>query len=138
MRKIDRVIVMKHWIDSVKNMLNEQQMQEFSYAILMYGLYEEYHKSNDVAVQMALNFVWPQIDMMIEGYEEKREMGKKMGRKKTVDDTVVWQMFQEGKKAPEIAKLLDKPPQTIYSSEGWRERFNKDYLEERENKIFDF
>lgn len=132
MRKIDRMFVMKHWIDNVKDMLNEHQMQEFCYVILMYGLYEEYHKSNDAAVQMALNFVLPQIDMMLDSYEEKKEMGQKVGRKKTIDDVAVWKMFREGVKGADIAKKLGKTPTAIYHSEGWAQRLNDNYLDDKE------
>ena len=132
MRKIDRILIMSNWIDNVKEMLNEDQLKEFCYAILMYGLYEEYHKSNDVAVQMALNFVLPQIDMMLDSYEEKKQMGQKVGRKKTIDDIQVWKMFREGVKGADIAKKLGKTPTAIYHSEGWQERLNDNYLNDKE------
>lgn len=132
MRDIDRIIVMRNWIDNVKGMLNEKQLQEYTSAILMYGLYEEYHKSDDVAVQMALNFVLPQIDMMLDSYEEKKKVGQKVGRKKTVDDVQVWKLFREGVKGADIAKKLGKTPTAIYHSEGWQERLNDNYLDDKE------
>lgn len=129
MRKTDRVVVMKHWVDNVIDMLSEEQLKEFSYAILKYGLYEEYYESKDVAVKMALNFVLPQIDLMLDSYEERKEFGTNVGRKKSINDMEVWNMYQQGMSGAEIARKLGKPTSTIYSTDGWKNRDNPKYGE---------
>ena len=49
-------------------------------------------------------------------------MGKNYGRKKIVDDNAVKQLAQEGMRAKDIAEKLNVSVDTIYHSNGWKNR----------------
>jgi hypothetical protein len=97
--------------------------------MLKYGLKGEYQESNDSAVNVAMNFITPQIDAMQEEYDKQVAKGKTGGRPTTVDNKLIWTMAQDGKSGTQIADELKVPKTTIYSSQGWKQRNNKVYLD---------
>jgi hypothetical protein len=122
----DKMIVMKNWLSQLEGCGIEQQ-KEICYLMLKYGLQGEYKESKDVAVNVAMNFITPQIDAMQEEYDKQVAKGKTGGRPSTIDNKIIWTMAQEGKTGAKIAEELNVPKTTIYSSQGWKQRNNKNY-----------
>ena len=90
--------------------------------------------SDDVTAQVALNFIMPQIKNMQNSYDNKVKMGETRGRKKLVGDDVVWRMAHDEKKsAATIAEELNINVKTIYSTKGWKERNNPNFLNSENN-----
>lgn len=120
---------MKNWLDQIEKNGNEEQKKEIVWAIVKYGLEEEYNKTDDPVVNMALDFILPQIDNMKDKYNSQIEQGKKGGRPKTIDDAEIWRMaHEEGLNGSEIASRLGVPKSTVYSTVGWKERKNNDFI----------
>lgn len=123
----DSMRVMSSWLTSCESLPVEQQ-KEIYFQLIRYGIYGEEPNSNDPMVKMAMNFIVPQIDNMKVSYDKKVEIGKTTGRRKLVSDEVVWELANEGKRAPDISEMLGINVKTIYSSPGWRERKNPNFL----------
>ena len=131
---MDKFVIMKNWIDYVKDSCSEEELKEYIYGIVKYGLYEEEYKSSNSLVNVSLKFVLPQIDKMQEKYSERVAYGKTKGRKKLTDDVRIWELAQEGKNGQQIAEELGINAKTIYGSEGWKNRNNKDYLGDKNDE----
>lgn len=123
----DSVVIMRNWLEQVESLCNEEQMKEFCYHLLKYGLYEEYGKTADPAVSMAMAFITPQIDAMQEDYEKKIAAGARGGKACKVDNEKIWKMAKDGISGGQIAEELGLPRSTVYSSAGWKAR-DKDSL----------
>ena len=81
-----------------------------------------------------LSFIHEQIDRMQDSYDFKLENSKKAGRPKSTNDIQIYNLARQGKTATEIAHELGiNSEKTVYSTDGWRNRKNNEYLEE-----FDF
>ena len=130
----DRMIVMKNWLDNIKNVCSKEQMKEICYGILMYGLYDEKTESSDPMVQMGLNFVLPQISNMLNAYESSKEYGKTHGKKKIVDDDKVYELACQGLSGLKIAEELGVGKTTIYDSDGWK-RFKGNKISGKTSEI---
>lgn len=125
---VTQMLFMQHWLDKIESCTEEQQ-KEIVWLVLKYGLYEEYTPPKDNAVKMALDFILPQVDNMKEKYDNQIMNGKKGGRPKTIDDGEIWRLaHDEGLNGTEIAERLKVPKTTVYSSSGWKERKNAEFL----------
>lgn len=125
--------VMAAWLESCEALPLEQK-KEIYYHIIRYGIYGEEPMSDDVTAQVALNFIMPQIKNMQNSYDNKVKMGETRGRKKLVEDEVVWRMAHgEKKSAATIAEELGINIKTIYSTKGWKERNNPNFLNSENN-----
>ena len=125
----DTMVVTKNWLEKIKKRTNQQQYNEICAKILDYGIFEEYEESEDNLVNSHLDWLLPQIDLMRDKYEHMIEQGKKGGRPSTLDNKQIWKMYNvDGMKGVEIAKKLGIPPSTLYSTESWKKRNDKDYI----------
>lgn len=126
--KRNSMVVMRQWLDKFKEICTEEQEKEICYAIMEYGLYGRKVESEDAGVQLAINFIIPQIDFMQTSYEKKIDFGKKVGRPSTIDKMAVWTLAREGKTAAEIAEELGvENYRNIYENDGWKNRKNALY-----------
>ena len=116
----DKMMVMTSWLDKFNNICNEEQQKEICYRILRYGLYGENVNSEDAVVNLAMNFIVPQIDNMQESYSKKVAAGNSYGRPKVADDVAIWKLAREGKNGRKIAEELGINDKTVYSSRGWK------------------
>lgn len=112
-------VIMAPWLQNIE-MLPEEQKKEIYYRLIRYGIYEEEFASEDPAVAIAANFILPQISKMQTNYEEKKELGKKGGRKATYSNDEVYQLAVQGLTGAQIGEQLGVPAKTIYSSQGWK------------------
>lgn len=117
----NKVVIMSNWLEQFKDCSLEQQ-KEICYGMLMYGIKEEYIKSDDPVVNVALNFITPQIDAMQDIYDKQVKTGRQGGRPGKIDNKKVWELAREGKNGSQISEELGVPKTTIYSSEGWKKR----------------
>ena len=125
--------VMASWLESCEALPLEQKKEIYSH-IIRYGIYGEEPMSDDVTAQVALNFIMPQIKNMQNSYDNKVKMGETRGRKKLVGDDVVCRMAHDEKKsAATIAEELNINVKTIYSTKGWKERNNPNFLNSENN-----
>ena len=125
------VKIMEKWLNAAQKRLNEEELKEFCYGMIIYGLYRGEIDCSD-KVGMALEMVYPQIDGMQEEYDkilENSDLGADAVRK--VRDTEVWELaHNQGLKVPAIKKILDEKnggnisPWTLYHCQGWRQRQN--------------
>ena len=126
---MDKMVVMKDWLERIKKRTNEEQYKEICAKILDYGIFEIFEESNDNLVNSHLDWLLPQIDLMQEKYQGMVEQGKKGGRPSDKNHAEIWKMFNiEGKSGAEIARELNIPTTTLYSTEGWKNRKNPNYL----------
>ena len=125
----DEVLIMKHWLDKGKKHFTEDQMKDFLYLIVQFGFDRKRRYTNDTAINLALDDIYPQMEIMIDSYVESASSGKKGGRPKTVDDKEVWRLAREGKNGLEIARILGVNKNPVYRSEGWLQRDNPTFLE---------
>ena len=129
MNKENGVKIMEKWLTAAQKRLNEEELKEFCYGMIVYGLYQGEIDCSD-KVGMALEMVYPQIDSMQGAYEKKleeSEMGADEVRK--ARDIEVWELaHNQGLKVPAIKKALDEKnggnisPSTIYHCQGWKQR----------------
>lgn len=126
---MDKIVIMKSWLERIKNRTNKEQYREICEKILDYGLFEDFEESEDNLVNSHLDWLLPQIDLMKEKYGNMIEQGKKGGRPSTINQQEVWRMFnEENMNGAEIAKALGIPTTTLYSTEGWKNRKNPNYF----------
>lgn len=137
------VKIMEKWLIAAQKRLNEDELKEFCYGIVIYGLYRGEIDCSD-KVGMALEMVYPQIDGMQDAYDkilENAELGAEEVRK--ARDIEVWELaHNKGLKIPAIKKILDEKnggnvsSSTLYHCQGWLQRGVDcpDFMEDISNK----
>ncbi len=130
MMERDNMMVMASWFNKFKSKLSEEQMKEVCFGIVNYGLWREKYESDDLSVDVVLSFIYEQIERMQDSYDFKVENSKKAGRPKTTNDIQIYNLARQGKTASEIANELGiNSDKTVYSTEGWKNRKNGNYLD---------
>lgn len=125
---MDKMVIMKSWLEEAEVAMDPQDFNELCGQLVRYALFEDLEKTGNPTVDVAISLIIPQIDKMEENYNKKVEQGKKGGRPLTVNNVQIWKLAQE-KNGTEIAEELKIPKSTLYSSEGWKQRKNPNYLE---------
>ncbi len=123
-----KMVVMRDWLDQVEKRANQEQMKEFCYRMIKYGIDERYEESEDPLVNVLMDMYFPQIDAMQEAYEAKVAQAQKGGRPSKLDHKMVWTLAKQGFNGNDIAVKLGVPKTTVYSSPGWKGR-DRDYYE---------
>ena len=124
---MDKMVIMKSWLEEAKTVMNTQDFNELCGQLIRYALFEDLNKTGNSTVDVATSLIIPQIDKMEESYNKKVEKGKRGGRPLTINNVEIWKLAQE-KNGTEIAEELNIPKSTLYSSEGWQQRKNSNYL----------
>jgi len=125
--------IMQSWIDGALEELDEQEIQEYCYGIVMYGLYGQEVELKNKAVKMALKLIYPQMNKMEDAYQRKIEGGKASKKAFKVEPEVVWQLAQTERTVPRIIAKLEEMgygevnAKTLYSNKGWLNRNNPDF-----------
>lgn len=125
--------IMQSWIDGALEELDEQEIQEYCYGIIMYGLYGQEVELKNKAVKIALKLIYPQMTKMEDAYQKKIDGGLNSKKAFKVEPELVWQLAQTEKTVPKIIERLaemgygDVNPKTLYSNKGWLNRDNKDF-----------
>ena len=110
------------WLNFIERISNEKDKLDLYDIIASYGCHGEYSNKNSMMTAVFESLIKPKIDIAQGRYEEKVTMGKNYGRKKIVDDTAVKQLAQEGMRAKDIAEKLNVSVDTVYHSDGWKNR----------------
>jgi hypothetical protein len=113
--------IMGKWFESCEE-LSEEAKKEVYYWVIRHSIFEEeIGEVRSMEARLALSFIVPQIDNMINSYDKQKEMGRKGGRPSLVDnDEVVRLAVEESLNGAEIAERLGVKKSTLYSSEGWK------------------
>ena len=127
-----KFVVMESWIDAAADVLEGQEMWEFCYGLMIYGLYGDMIETSNKAVKMALNMVYPQIDKMGAAYDKKvaaSQIGGDVRAK--LDSGRIWGLaHNEGLSGTKIKEILESElgfeisNSTLYHNRGWIERKN--------------
>ena len=116
------------WLNSIQGLPVDIQDKIIA-DIVRYGVEEEMQHTDDMTVQMAVNFTKRAIDDSKNKYKEKIEMGKVGGKaKRKVDDKAIYNLARQGMKSDEIAKNLNVSKSSVDHSEGWKNRANEDFV----------
>ena len=116
------------WLNSIKGLPVDIQDKIIA-EIVRYGVEEEMQHTDDMTVQMAVNFTKRAIDDSKNKYKEKIEMGKVGGKaKRKVDDRAIYDLARQGMKSDEIAKNLNVSKSSVDHSEGWKNRNNEEFV----------
>lgn len=118
---VDTFIVRKEWLENISGLPTDTQDKIIS-EFVRYGCGLELAYADDPIVTSFVNMLKGRIDYSKEQYEKKVEMSKTAGRRKKIDDQVVFELAREGKNSAEIAQILGCGKSTIDHSEGWRQR----------------
>ena len=137
--------IMQSWIDGALEEVDEQEIQEYCYGIVMYGLYGQEVELKNKAVKMALKLIYPQMNKMEDAYQRKIEGGKASKKAFKVEPEVVWQLAQTERTVPRIIEKLEEMgygevnAKTLYSNKGWLNRNNPDFaaMPAKEEKVPD-
>ena len=116
------------WLDNIKGLPVDVQDKIIA-DIVRYGVEEEMQYTDDMTVQMAVNFTKRAIDSTKNKYKEKIEMGRVGGKaKRKIDDKAIYDLARQGMKSDEIAKNLNVSKSSVDHSEGWKNRNNEDFV----------
>lgn len=118
---LNRFIFYGEWLDSINDLPLDIQDKIIG-DIVRYGTDTERKHTDDQYVSMAVNFTKGAIDRSKDEYMKKILGGKNYGRKKTVDDKVVYEMANKGMKSADIANTLGVSKSSIDHCEGWKKR----------------
>ena len=131
-------IMHRDWLDSIKELPLDVQDKVIA-DIVRYGVEMNSEYQDNKIVQAYVNLVKKPIDNSKENYKTKVEMSQFAGRKKKVDDGVIYKMAKEGRSSKEIAEILGCSKSAIDHSEGWRNR-KKNFDEEMDinSQSFEF
>lgn len=122
-------VVHKEWLDSIRDLPIEQQDKIIG-EFVRYGVGLDMEHENDSVVQAFVNILKGRIDYSKEKYQTKVEMSKGAGRKKKMDDALIYKLAQEGRNSKEIAELVGLSKSAVDHSEGWRQRKNVSFSAE--------
>lgn len=119
-------IMHRDWLENIKDLPIDQQDKIIA-DMVRYGVNLDLKHANDPVVNSVVNMVKKSIDFSKEKYQQKVEMSKVAGRKKTIDDEQVYSLAREGKTASQIAQVFGVSKSTIDHSAGWKNRKNEDF-----------
>lgn len=127
-----KFVVMESWIGAAADILEGEELWEFCYGLMVYGLYGDIIDTKNKAVAMALKMVYPQIDKMGAAYD-KRVAASQIGGdvRAKLDSGRIWGLaHNEGLSGAQIKKILEDElgfkisDSTLYHNKGWIERKN--------------
>lgn len=116
---INNFIFYENWLASVKDLKNEEQENKLLRMIVEYGVTGEEYAQADPVTKALFGMIKPQIDNAKMKYAAKVASG---GKRKEINEDSISQYAKQGLKAKEIANLLDISIDSVYHSEGWRNR----------------
>ena len=130
-------IMHRNWLESIKDLTIEEQDKAIA-EIVRYGVEIPLQHTDDKNTQVIVNLVKQSIDKSKQSYQTKVEMSQFAGRKKKVDDAVIYKMAREGMSSKEIAEVLGCSKSAIDHSEGWKNRKKIIKEDVPEETIFEF
>lgn len=110
------------WLDSVEDLETDEERYQLQTAILYYGARQEEIELTYGSVKAAFKLIKRQIDNTLEKYNKNKQNGYEFGRPKTTNDERIYELAIAGMKAKQIALELGISENTVYKSEGWKNR----------------
>lgn len=125
----EKCIILEEWVNAGLEVLEQEEMQEYCYGLLMYALYGETIETENRIIKMSLKAIYPNIDRMKTGYEKRISGGESNTGKYKYDPIEVHTLAQKLKNIPQIANALremhpdiDVKPAGLYSNPGWKDK----------------
>ena len=109
------------WYETIKKLPIEQQDKIIA-DLVRYGIEVELRHKDDAYVNSLVKSRVKNIDFSKKMYRQKVEAGSTHGRKKVINDEAIHELAREGKKANEIAEILECSVSSINHSLGWKRR----------------
>ena len=124
---INTFIVHQDWLQSIKDLPIEQQDAIIG-DFVRYGVSLPPKHEDDPYIQAFVNLLKGQIDDSKDRYKQRVLMSKTAGRKKKISNKQIYDIAKTGKPASEVASILGCSESLVNHSEGWRNRFSKEYF----------
>lgn len=124
---VETFVVHKEWLDNISSLPVEMQDKIIA-EFVRYGCGLDSAHPDDAVAQSMVNMLKNRIDFSKDKYQQKVEMSKTAGRKKKINDMEVYKLAREGKKATEIASILECSKSAVDHSEGWRQRSSDEFV----------
>ena len=99
-------IMHRDWLENIKDLPIDQQDKIIA-DMVRYGVDLDLKHAHDPVVNSVVNMVKKSIDFSKEKYQQKVEMSKVAGRKKTIDDEQVYSLAREVKPQAKLRKFLE-------------------------------
>lgn len=116
---VNNFIFYENWLESIKDLQNEEQENKLLRMVVEYGVTGEEYAQADPVTKALFGMIKPQIDNAKMKYAAKIAGS---GKRKEISDDSVAVYAKQGLKAKEIANLLDISIDSVYHSEGWKNR----------------
>lgn len=127
-------VVHPEWIEDIVDLPVETQDKIIA-EFVRHGAGQQLQHEDDKFVSAYIKRIIRDIDYSKNKYEEAKITGNRGGgRKKVVDDEKIRELASSGKSCKEIAEILNYSTNTIYKSDGWKDR----YIVEKTNDGFEF
>lgn len=110
------------WLDFIERINDDKDKLDLFSIITSYGCHGEYLNENPMMTAVFESLIKPKIDIAQGNYAEKVNAGKAFGRKKVADDDAIRTLAQSGMTAKEIGSQLGVSADTVYHSDGWKNR----------------
>ena len=111
----DNFVFLADWLDDIKG-LDEELQNKIISDIVRYGVGVPEKYENEPYVNAMVSSKRRAIDANKAKYKERQERGEKGGRKKEINERLIWQYAKQGRTAPDIAALTGYSTSAIYKS----------------------
>lgn len=115
-------IFLGSWYDKLMEIEDETERNDFAWRIIKYGATGELEKTGDGFKDGWLRSICDYISVKQQDYEQRRQMGKTVGRAQCFDREQLKEMIAAGKSAVKIAEELGVDKSAIYHDKVWTER----------------
>ena len=124
----EKILLKKEWFEDAFVLLDPDDLKELWGQVMNYFFSEdEYEESDNEEVNEILESIIPIIE---KESESKIKEDTVMGRPRLANEEEVWRLAQY-MTSKQIMQELNIKPSTLYINEGWEQRKNPFYLEER-------
>lgn len=142
----EKFSVRREWIEQAIDILTPEEMEEYCYGIIMYGLYGKKIEPRNKSVRLPLNLIYPNLDRIANYGQQFNKGGGNVGngRPAKYDPAEVWKLARELKSVKAVAAALEEKyggtvnVKGLYSNKGWLARKDDNFLGENDNSGFNF
>ena len=111
------------WKECIDRLEKIEDKYALMKVIIDYGTTGEYQTDNNIAEAIFSSLIRTKIDMAQKNYTNKIENGENYGRQKKYNDDDIRSLGRQGKSAKDVAAALNISVDTVYHSEGWKNRY---------------
>lgn len=110
------------WFDKLLEIKDEEQRNDFAWRIIKYGATGELELTDNDFANAWLKTICDYVAKKQDDYEQKKALGKTVGRQQSFNREDLKHLISLGKTAVEIAKELNVDKSAIYHDEVWKNR----------------